>query len=1330
MDQNDDNFVIVDFNELSPVACPCGQARRTFPDVPDFPATIHRTETAPLARTTAGMKLSAIAATILAGLISTLSLPAAEIRGLGEVTAQPVNLPGLEGLTFQCDSPAHALILLHKIGNDMSATATVPVSWQTIHVADANAPVLVRQGFGSILLAAKGNTTWVYATSGTDNLASAFAPAANSLAGAHFFDPKFTYPMFMDKFSSRGMGSWYPYGLGYKGVPNTIRDHFQFLKDNNLSIQPNAGGFLLRNLLPFIREYGRPYHFAQWLGWSEEDALMCPEDIVSAGKDFTGIVTYYGGIGFGGEKLLAYRNWVFAQQMKEVTNDPNLVDWLDPNGEVGPSPYQRRWDFSEHNRRHFADWLEHSRGYTLASLSKAWYGSQKQFSSWSQVPIPEDYQLFGLTPDSLRAEPFWKIHTGDLESGLAQGFTKPGYDDHGWLSVPMPGGQLLSALWAVHKIFWYRGVIDVPEPWLASHQAKGRIYLNVATLNGSRDYQHATKFWVNGQETGALSMQPGSPIQGFIDVTDVIRAGKNVVAFIPGDWFFGPEGTVMLGSKPMESYPFTDSHLNARYFDWREYIADCIAEQMENTYKTIRGIDMTRSIKMMAALDKDLVIPLQAKYQAFGHNTGDEGFFRPWDKHFGYPRGIPNSAESSATQVDPDRLKRWIGWFHFTGLNAFDNFYCVQDMMYKCADLWQEYLPYIHLGNRRDFKKPDIALFWSSQNNRLLERCVPLCFDLGRGDLESIGYNFVYTDDSGLRDGLDKGYPVIWDCASQVMQPETVARLKAYVEAGGTFVALEETGRHTPLQRDAWPISDLTGFKVGEIRPMTGTVNILHDQPLFTALAGKSFLNQGTSVDYSSYNYADKCIALEPVAADTQAIARYGDGAIAIGMRKLGKGRVVVLGSPFWRDSYDKGGTWWPGEGQDVFLEDLLHGLGLKPVATADTHKVWRIHYLANNGTEEYLALWNPYPDPVTFSGDWATDHPAQNLYDPKNGKPIAEGSIKDRTVHLEKMTLAPLETRVVAAAVTRKPTDALSDWFAKYALWYRPSAPGFDLKRPDLPTYDFSIAHRLEGKPVTEADLAKLDLAALSSEPKTGDGFSKDAGFSPDYQASLPDTAHFVFRAVFKVPDSWKPGQACQLNLKSFGKYATTVDGYLNGEQILTQAKTNAWGYSDLSGGSLTEVGPLLDYGKPNVLILTSDKRGYMGTVDLLHRPVAAQTMDVTGQWQVQTDQESGLSAVELPGKLHGILVFKYDIKIPAAWKGSRVFIQIEPGERQLGMAIINDEALFLSLLGVTYADVTPWVKFGQPNSLTLIPKWNDGPWGPLPLEIKKITFQKVTER
>lgn len=35
---------IVDFADLVPTSCPCGQARRAFADVEDFPATVHVTE--------------------------------------------------------------------------------------------------------------------------------------------------------------------------------------------------------------------------------------------------------------------------------------------------------------------------------------------------------------------------------------------------------------------------------------------------------------------------------------------------------------------------------------------------------------------------------------------------------------------------------------------------------------------------------------------------------------------------------------------------------------------------------------------------------------------------------------------------------------------------------------------------------------------------------------------------------------------------------------------------------------------------------------------------------------------------------------------------------------------------------------------------------------------------------------------------------------------------------------------------------------------------------------------------------------------------------------
>ncbi len=35
---------LVDFAQVPGVPCPCGNARRAFADVPDYPATIHQTE--------------------------------------------------------------------------------------------------------------------------------------------------------------------------------------------------------------------------------------------------------------------------------------------------------------------------------------------------------------------------------------------------------------------------------------------------------------------------------------------------------------------------------------------------------------------------------------------------------------------------------------------------------------------------------------------------------------------------------------------------------------------------------------------------------------------------------------------------------------------------------------------------------------------------------------------------------------------------------------------------------------------------------------------------------------------------------------------------------------------------------------------------------------------------------------------------------------------------------------------------------------------------------------------------------------------------------------
>ncbi|MHB9023027.1 MAG: hypothetical protein ACYC7E_02470 [Armatimonadota bacterium] len=1284
------------------------------------------------------MRLINLTVLVFTCVLCMLSGATIEIRGFGKVDMAPLASTGLHGYTFQCENAQRAELFLHKLGRDMAQSSTVVTEWEEIMLDERKIPVLVRPGLGSFLLAAAGAKVLVFTTTQDRDLEIAYASAAPLLAGARFYAAKYRYPVYLDKFSHYGIGSWYPQYWGdnnTKGKPNNVDDHFVYAKKMGLTIQPNGGGYLLENLLPKIREYERPYHFAQWQEWTQELARMAPEELVMPGKNWSAMPHYYGQVSDGGKRLLTYRNWSFQQVVKRYVDDPLLVDWLDPNGEVGPHNFFYYWDFSEGNRMRFTEYLRTARGYTLASLGEAWYGNKGKFRSWDQVPIPMDYDLYGWERDSIQADRTWKMHPATLSEGLAKGYASEQCADGGWVSFPIPGNEMPAIFWRAAKPTWYRGTLNVPQAWLKAHKTRGRIYLNALAFTSTGGWRNPDRLWMNGQEMTALSHCPGYTLAGQVDVTDVLHAGRNTIAFLPNNPWWGIAGPFFLTMKPWEEYPFKNSHLNARYYDWHTYVSWCIAEKMEATYKAIRSVDPNRYIKMHAANDKYLSIPLQAKYGGFGHNTGEGGFFRPWDRRFGYVRGVPASAEFGGGIETVRELRRWIGWFTFEGLNAFDNFHNIQQMMYTpTADTWETYMPYLKLANRRDIKKPDIALLWSSLNCHILSRPVPYCNDLGRGDLQSIGYSYVDVDESTIRDGLVKDYPVLWDTSTWLMSLETVQQIKAYVEAGGTFVALQETGRHTFTRYDAWPISDLTGFKVREVRPMTGTLSILHDQPLFKKLAGKSFYNRGKSIDYSDYNYADKCIVLEQAAPGTQVIARYADGGIAIGMRTLGKGRVVVLGSPFWRDSYDGAGMWWPGESQCVFLEDMLAGLGLKPLASSNSHEVWREHYLANNGTEEYLALFNPFDEPKTLTVDWTTVHPAGGLYDPKNGQPI-EGTINGNTVHLDKVILPAMETLIVATQPARPPQEAVKDWFDHLALWWRSSAPGQPLTRPALPVYDIKLNDSLLGKMVNGDEYAKMNLIALSNGVDPGEGWSRATGRSPETLRWKSDpTRRGLFRCSFTLPASWSAKDDCTLSVRAFSYMpgaAGPVDAYLNGVKVLDKVHSGASGYDKLAGGASGQVSAQLQFPGANTLVIVTGQFGFAGDVILSRKPAPSEQLEITGHWAVQQDTDTGITQTTLPGSFKGLFAEKRDITIPAAWKDSRVFIDISLGEKADYNAFAINGKMVLHPVNwfpaVTYMDITPWVKFGEANTLSLITLSATRGWAAGTLPIKRIVLQRV---
>ncbi|MEI8195944.1 MAG: hypothetical protein WCI73_08560, partial [Phycisphaerae bacterium] len=409
---------------------------------------------------------------------------------------------------------------------------------------------------------------------------------------------------------------------------------------------------------------------------------------------------------------------------------------------------------------------------------------------------------------------------------------------------------------------------------------------------------------------------------------------------------------------------------------------------------------------------------------------------------------------------------------------------------------------------------------------------------------------------------------------------------------------------------------------------------------------------------------------------------------------------------------------------------------GVKPVATADTHDVWREHYLANNGSEEYLALFNPFDTPRTFSVQWNTVKPVVALFDPKNGQPIA-GVIDGRSVKLEKITLAGLETRIVAAQSLQAPGAAVDAWFKQLAMCWQPSAPGVNLARPDLPTFTMQLATTMKGKIVTVQDLAGLDVAGLSKQADPGAGFELWAGQSYEElhgKGSKPDPERrVVLHCPVTLPEKWSAKDKIELVVSTctYNDRGNTVDAYINGTKVVAQGKTDARGYSELEDGVVVDISKTVDFKGANAVCIVAGSNGFVGEVKLRRRPAVAESIEITGQFKVQRAADGGVGTAAVPGVVKGLYAWKDDVVIPATWKGSQVFLEIEVTNLADYSAFAINEKVVFHPVGwfkpVTWMDVTPWVKFGQPNKLTLLSSEAVRKWLPGAPEYKSIRIQRV---
>jgi hypothetical protein len=544
------------------------------------------------------------------------------------------------------------------------------------------------------------------------------------------------------------------------------------------------------------------------------------------------------------------------------------------------------------------------------------------------------------------------------------------------------------------------------------------------------------------------------------------------------------------------------------------------------------------------------------------------------------------------------------------------------------------------------------------------------------------------------------------DSGNEIMAPETVRRIAAWVRAGGTFVTLPFTGRSTFTQPDSWPILELTGCQIGKLRATgAGKVAFAANNPVFQALAGKTFDDNGHCVDCGGGEHNLLSVELKPEkeAEEFQVLARFENGAPAIVRRSLGKGSVIVLGTAFWRDVKDISGLWKPGQSETDFLADLLRGLGFPATqCVTDDRLVWAQPYRYNNGLEASATLvsWHEDDDATVTLTMRLERKPTRLMIFGVDGMKELPFVWKDG-VATAQVSMPAKEVKVVTADIFT-PEEALTHWW-KYQqrMWH-------ELARP---TIDFTPY--TQGKFVDPTLDLRHDAKMLPTAPTGEDwlkpGFKDDVwnpcslGLLNSYGAQ-PNQPVFV-RKSFHVPAEWlNKGGRIYLTSGAWSgpHYLGAARLWLNGKMLHDYTKNS---FQEFDVTNLLQNGAAAE----NVLAFAfkgeNKYQGISGNVWLYYAEPAERSAAIGGVWQGTDDGKP--ATLILPGtgriKMPTRTVF-----IPKEWEGRyQVRLYMEGKNDSILGAWINGnmQRRHHHSLGTRCdVDITSRLKFGQDNEFILL--------------------------
>ncbi len=811
------------------------------------------------------------------------------------------------------------------------------------------------------------------------------------------------------------------------------------------------------------------------------------------------------------------------------------------------------------------------------------------------------------------------------------------------------------------------------------------------------------------------------------DVRRLLKVGENRLA-IRTDSF---SGRVFLSREEPAVYPYLGADTNRLWLMFQDWLKDAKAKTWEVTLAAMRQVDPNAPIKFMAprSFGTDRWTKLADDFGGWPHFTGEGVWYFPWYKRYGFLYGLPATTEMAGPQVNADGMFKVMQRTFLAGLNGLDHVFTVQGATRRpeIVEWYRDHAKVIKQMGRYDISGPQVLLYRStnSASNLMPEpnpavgakaRNIPSVWnwDIGRGTLQGIGQSYLYIDDGGILDGKLEGYDLLIDGGNEIVNPGIIDKIGSWVEAGGTFVVLPFTARSTPESPDSWPISKLTGCEVKAIRLRgEGSVTMEKNQDIFRELAGKTFPEKGTNKDDHGNECNEPGIELRPLAG-AEVLARFDNGEPAIVIRKVGSGRVITLGSAFFKNVRDFQGMWIPEASESVFWRDLLKGLKQPFPNYTNDFKVLAQRYRSNNGLDDVVVLVNFAGEDRTVSLTASFSNEPTRIFRVERDSvaEIPDFSKTGNEIVLKDIFIPKDEVQVFYFR-THTALDAEKHWWDYQNRIWKPT------RKMDV---DFSPISA--GRWVDPVLNLKTEWRWTQSSP-SGDSWRTDLSASQEWPkwhldifsavGAVPTKTLYATK-VFEVPAAW---------LNSEGTTRLIAADWNSRPGSLTAGKS-AWrlwlnGHLLQSDGFFNpDVSRLLKAG-PNVLAIEIDPPkenrviGVLGAIYLSHTTPPASVVNLAGDW-VGTLGGKPVTLV-FPGKGKAEWPSR-KIMIPQDWKDKYVVTYFARDGRNTG-----GQGAKLSTLGVVVnerearrrhhhlfgpeveVDITSLLRFGEENLLTLLP-------------------------